>query len=382
LTKIREGAVERDINRGLPTEVINELKETGFGALRVPTDYFGFGTSLPEFFALLIELGEADSNIAQALRGHFAFVEDLLNFGPTPFAERWLTKVGNKQTVGNAMAEIGPKAMQQSLATRLTGTGETRRIDGSKYYTTGSLYADWVEVSADDDNGQPVIAMVARHEDGVEIVDDWDGFGQTLTASGSAHFKNVKVEAQEVRPLSSRFGYATAFFQLYHLATIAGVGRAVTGDTARLVAARTRVYSHGAGSRSSNDPQILQLIGQMRGAAYAAGAIVMQVARSLQRAADLAASGDQEAAERAYSIVELETAQAQTVVIDLVLDAATKAFDTLGASSTKKDVGLDRHWRNVRTIACHNPRVYKQRIVGDYAVNGTAPPFQWVVGAV
>jgi hypothetical protein len=42
--------------------------------------------------------------------------------------------------------------------------------------------------------------------------------------------------------------------------------------------------------------------------------------------------------------------------------------------------GLDRFWRNARTLASHNPRIYKDRIVGDFAVNGTPPPAQWKIG--
>jgi hypothetical protein len=42
--------------------------------------------------------------------------------------------------------------------------------------------------------------------------------------------------------------------------------------------------------------------------------------------------------------------------------------------------GLDRHWRNARTVASHNPWVYKARIVGDWSVNGTAPTPIWHVG--
>jgi hypothetical protein len=41
---------------------------------------------------------------------------------------------------------------------------------------------------------------------------------------------------------------------------------------------------------------------------------------------------------------------------------------------------LDRYWRNARTIASHNPLIYKARIVGDYAVNGARPPFAWHTG--
>ena len=35
--------------------------------------------------------------------------------------------------------------------------------------------------------------------------------------------------------------------------------------------------------------------------------------------------------------------------------------------------GLDRHWRNARTLASHNPRVYKARILGDWLINGKDP---------
>lgn len=69
------------------------------------------------------------------------------------------------------------------------------------------------------------------------------------------------------------------------------------------------------------------------------------------------------------------------MVSELVLRAATHLFDALGASATRATNALDRHWRNARTVASHNPLVYKARIVGDRAVNGTEPPYVWQIGA-
>jgi hypothetical protein len=48
-------------------------------------------------------------------------------------------------------------------------------------------------------------------------------------------------------------------------------------------------------------------------------------------------------------------------------------FDSLGSSGTDPDHGQDRHWRNARTITSHNPRIYRDRIVGNFAVNGALP---------
>ncbi|MEJ1975555.1 MAG: hypothetical protein WDN49_05175 [Acetobacteraceae bacterium] len=79
-------------------------------------------------------------------------------------------------------------------------------------------------------------------------------------------------------------------------------------------------------------------------------------------------------------MADLEVNQAVAVVTDLILDATTRLFDALGASATKRGHGLDRHWRNARTITSHNPRIYRQRIVGDFAVNGTLPPGPYRVG--
>jgi alkylation response protein AidB-like acyl-CoA dehydrogenase len=64
-----------------------------------------------------------------------------------------------------------------------------------------------------------------------------------------------------------------------------------------------------------------------------------------------------------------------------VLEATTGLFDALGASAVKEGLGLDRYWRNARTIASHNPRIYRDRIVGAFAVNGTAPPREYRVGS-
>jgi hypothetical protein len=57
------------------------------------------------------------------------------------------------------------------------------------------------------------------------------------------------------------------------------------------------------------------------------------------------AEAEAEAEERANAIAELEVSQAVTVPTNLILESSTIVFDTLGASSTRKPTGLDRHWR-------------------------------------
>lgn len=375
--QIRQGAIQREINRELPFEQIQWLKDSGFTALRVPTEFGGSGVSLPELFNLLIELGEADSNLVQAIRGHMGFVEGLLTSANTDRRDRWLPRVAQGELIGPAWSEVGD-AKQTDFGTRVQHEGDHWVLNGSKFYTTGSLYADWIDVGVSTPDGKGGGALIHRQGAGVTVLDDWNGFGQTLTASGTAHFDNVRVELPDLE-LESKFLYATGFFQLFHFAALAGIGRALSGEVAQHVASRKRTYSTGNGPRAALDPQILQVVGQLRGAAYTSGAIVLKNAEALQRAFD-SRSGDEAAELHANAIAELEVAQSQTVIIDLILNASTRLFDALGASATLQPLALDRFWRNARTLSSHNPRIYKDRIVGDFAVNGTLPPYQWRIG--
>ena len=102
--------------------------------------------------------------------------------------------------------------------------------------------------------------------------------------------------------------------------------------------------------------------------------------QALERAHQAHLNDDEHALSHAVNIAELEVAQSQTIVSDLIIKASGDLFDALSASATLKPLGLDRFWRNARTLSSHNPRIYKSRIVGDFAVNGTPPPAQWRIG--
>jgi len=376
---LREGAISRELERRLPVEELQLLKASGFTALRVPKEYGGTGVTLPELTNLLIELGEADSNLVQALRGHLGFTENLLNSGDEERRKVWFERLVRGETVGPATGEVGDTA-QSHLNSRLYLDGEQWRIDGNKFYTTGCLYSDWIDVAVSDHDDKRVFVTVHRDAEGVEVVDDWNGFGQRLTASGTTHVRGVAVDPRNIVSVDDKFQYSPALYQIVHLANLAGIGRALSGEVAAAVAKRTRSFSNGNATRVAQDPQVLQVVGSLRAAAYSAGAIVLKTAEALERAYQARLSGDSQVLKQAVNIAELEIAQSQTIVSDLILDASTRMFDALSASATLRPLGLDRFWRNARTLTSHNPRIYKDRIVGDFAVNGTPPPAQWKIG--
>jgi alkylation response protein AidB-like acyl-CoA dehydrogenase len=376
---LSEGASNRERSREMPFAEIETLKDAGFTKVRLPEDQGGFGATLPELFNLLIELSAADSNLTQILRVHFAFVEDVLNSRSEARRSIWLKRIAAGELMGVAWTEPGGIG-DQIFSTMLRLTQDGLRLDGQKFYTTGTLFADWIDVGASDENGTNLSVVVRKEAPGVEVVDDWDGFGQKLTASGSTFFRNVPVEAENVLKDEERFLYGTSFYQLYHLATLAGIGRSLVRESAQLVADRRRTFSHAAAALPKLDPQVLQVIGKLRAQAYAAGAITLKAAEALQRAFETRFPANESDEDAAVAVAEIESAQAQSIVTDLILDASTRLFDALSASHTRMTIGLDRHWRNARTLASHNPRIYKDRIIGDFEVNGTPPPYQWRIG--
>ncbi|WP_210250887.1 acyl-CoA dehydrogenase family protein [Bradyrhizobium cytisi] len=366
----------RERGRTLPIEEIRLLKEASFGALRVPIEFGGLGATLRQTFDLLIELAAADSNLPQALRAHFNLVEDLQLNKDEAVKARWLRAIANGALVGVAVTEPGLGAVDR-YRTAVTSEGAALRLDGLKYYTTGTLYADHLLVAADRD-GKRITVLVDTSQPGVNVEDDWDGFGQRLTASGTATFKNVTVTQDRI--IGPGYGtegrvFGTAHVQLILLATLAGIAKRAAADTTDWIKARTRTFTHAVADLPRNDPLVQQVIGQLFSAAFGARATILAAVDELARTLD---GGHQDP--QRLDASELAAAQAQVTVIKLVLDAVTTLFEVGGASLSSEKLAIDRHWRNARTIASHNPAIFKLRAIGAYELNGETLPYAWSAG--
>ncbi|WP_335957460.1 acyl-CoA dehydrogenase family protein [Acinetobacter bereziniae] len=379
--KIAEGTLAREQQRSLPYEQINWLKQAGFGALRVPVKFGGDGVSLPQLFQLLIELAKADSNIVQALRGHFAFVEDRLNAHKVADQALWFKRFVQGDLVGNAWTEIGQVKIGDVI-TRVKQKNNQLLVNGKKYYSTGTIFADWVDLFAyDETTDQHVIAAISRHASGVQVLDDWDGFGQKTTGSGTLSLTDVAIERDHILPFEQRFKYQTAFYQVIHLATLSGIAQSAVATFIHEVQKRDRIFSHGNADLVRNDPQILQVIGKASAQAYASETITLRTAEALQKAY-LRHFGESEIKNiQANNDAELESAQGQVVISALVLELTSQLFNALGASASTTSKQLDRFWRNARVVSSHNPLVYKEKVIGDWEVNHEPLPFVWQIGA-
>lgn len=379
LATIAEGASERDRTRTLPFEQIDLVRQSRLGALRLREADGGAGISLRELFATAIALGEADPNVAQALRNHFGFVERFCQPAKENAHRRWARLLAGGEIVGLAMTEINNRAVGGTdFDTKLKPACDGYVLEGTKYFSTGTLFADYVMVRAQDLSGRFVTVVIPTGREGVRLIDDWDGFGQKLTGTGTTVFENAPVGRDEAIFDDESVGhgydrpYHGSFQQLFLTSIVAGIIRSAATDAVALVKRRARSFSFAPSETPADDPILQQAVGEIASAAFAAEAAVLAAADALDRAVESRVDGapDLDAAHEGA----IAAAKAKVIVDELAIRSGAAIFDVGGATSTKSSANLDRHWRNARTLATHNPASYKALGVGKHLITGERTP--------
>ncbi|WP_287815693.1 acyl-CoA dehydrogenase family protein, partial [Pseudomonas sp.] len=357
LPHIEAGAAARERDRQLPYEAVRALAQAGLFTLRVPEAAGGPGASVRDVIEVLLAVASVDSNTAQALRPGLAFLEGLLT-GAEDDADserdRWFARYLDGAVLGNAGWEVG--GANGAISARIVRQGDHYRVTGSKYYSTGALYADWISVVALDEDDQPRSFVLPRDRQGLVLLDDFDAMGQRLTASGTTRLDDVIVYPDELRARTVQEGtrtIVTPFLQLFLATVQAGIARNALNDAVRFARDHARPIKHSSASRSVDDPYVELSVGEIAARAYAAEAVVLRAADTIDRA--WVAGQDPALVEQAA----VEVAQAQFITADSALKAAERVFDVGGASTTSRQHNLDRHWRNARTVTNHNPRDWK-----------------------
>jgi alkylation response protein AidB-like acyl-CoA dehydrogenase len=394
LDRIAAGAKDRDLNDENPFDQVAALKRAGFGTLRLPHELGGSGLTVPQLFSAVIDVAQADPIVAHIFRTHFWFTEERLRtlggqersdrgFGPGDQSSlQWLRKIADGKLFGNAFSEKGANAVGSLVFnTRLLPdpTGGFR-LEGEKFYSTGTLFSDYLTVTATTDHDSVATVVVPADRTGVKLIDDWDGFGQRRTGTGTTVFKNVAVTSDEILADSPYDAEAVpsvqyASLQLFIHAVVAGILAGVVDDGVTLLRSRDRSFSHAPTERPTDDPLLQRLLGELASTAYIARAAVLDAAEAIATATSSGATTpdgnpDAQLAQEA----QIKVSKVKVHLDAIAPEAATRLLELGGASAASRQKGLDRHWRNIRTITLHNPVAYKAVAIGQNLLNGTPLP--------
>ncbi|NBA97235.1 SfnB family sulfur acquisition oxidoreductase [Pseudomonas sp. R5(2019)] len=362
-------AARRDQQRKLPWAEIEQFTRSGLGSISIPRQYGGPHVSFVTVADVFRIISAADPALGQIPQNQFGILQLLLGSANEQQKQRLFASVLDGWRIGNAGPERGSKNTLE-LKARITRSGDGFVISGQKFYSTGALFAHWVAVKAINDDGRQVMAFVRRGTPGLRIVDDWSGFGQRTTASGTVLLDQVRVDADQVVDnwrLAETPNIQGAVSQLIQAAIDAGIAEGAIDDAIEFIRTRSRPWIDAKVERNSDDPYVIADIGRLKLELHAAQALLRKAGVVLDSVN--AAPIDAESAARA----SIAVAEAKALTTEIALLASEKLFELAGSRATLAEFNLDRHWRNARVHTLHDPVRWKYHAVGAFYLNGTLP---------
>ena len=366
---LAEGAARRDRERVLPHDELETISDAGLFAITVPKEFGGAGVRAGTVARVIATLAGADGSLGQIPQNHFFLLEGLRLKGTAEQKRFFYDRILRGERIFNALSERGTKTAQDH-ATRLTQAGEGYELNGRKFYSTGVLFAHWIGVVANDDAGVGTLAFVPKDAPGITVIDDWTGFGQRTTGSGTTVLDHVAVHPFSVIPFKAIFDAPTGmgpFAQIMHAAVEQGIAEAALATAIHFVRHHTRPWKDSGLDRAADDPYIVSAIGEMKIRTDAAGAL-------LDRAGDFVDAARAAPDEANVAAASIAVAEAKVATTEAALFVSSKLIELAGSSATLAEHGLDRFWRNARTHTVHDPIRWKYRYIGDYWLNGLNPP--------
>ncbi|CAI0795702.1 putative acyl-CoA dehydrogenase [Serratia entomophila] len=362
-------SAERDSQRRLPIAELATLFASGLGAITVPREFGGPALSNRVLAQAIVILSQADASIGQVPQNHYYALE-VLRVNGSPSQQRRLYQEALAGVhFGNALAEFTSKAAHHRSTALYRQNGQWR-LSGQKFYATGALYAGRIPTAAVGEDGKEQLVFLPRATPGLIITDDWSGFGQRTTGSGSVTLDDCPVDEQDIVPFQSAFERPTPvgpLAQLLHAAIDQGIAKAAWHDMLDFVRTRSRPWIDSGVEFAGQDPLTLDRIGKLSARLQAGDAL-------LEAAGEAVDAAQRHSDEQSVAQASIEVAKARAWTTEISLAAGNLLFELAGSRATLQEHNLDRHWRNARTHTLHDPVRWKYPAIGNYLLNGVLPP--------
>ena len=370
--EVAKDALERDKDSIHPVNVLDVLRESGLTNLMVPEQFGGHGAHWETAFLVTRIIARVDASVAQLLGYHWLNQACVTFYGPDEArqAEWYMRSAANKWMWSDSFNPVSPDLS-------IVADGENYVLNGFKRFSTGAAIADIIIAGGiaegGEYDGQLMVFTLDGKRAGIEHIDDWDHLGYRSSASGSVKYTNVLVTpadiigADQEEPFSA---VVTPGVQLLFGNVYLGIAEGALEQAKHLTLARPNAWFLANVDKYSQDPITHRLVGDL----VAKTASVEALAEKLNKYFDevIALGGMTTLEDR--SQLEIKIAALKVVSTDVALEVSSKVYELTGASSTRSSIGLDLHWRNIRTHSLHDPVDYKRIEVGNYFLNGEYAP--------
>lgn len=371
-TTVAVDAAERDRSNARPRAVLDLLRDSGLVNLLIPAEFGGEGAHFETAFHVTRILARADASIAQLLGYHWLNQTCVTFYGPEESrqADWYRQSAANRWFWSDSFNPISPDL-------EIIADGDNYRLSGLKRFATGASVADKIiaggVASGGAHDGELIVFAVDGDREGVEHLDDWDNLGYRSSASGSVRYTSVLITPDDVigvdrdEPFSS---VVTPGVQLLFGNIYLGIAQGALEQAKQLTLARPNAWFLASVDRFAEDPVTHRLFGDLVSKTAAVEALADKLNRRFDEVVEL--GGATTADDRAQ--LEIVIAQLKVVATEVGLEVSSRVYELTGASSTKSSVGLDRHWRDIRTHSLHDPVDYKRIEVGNHFLNGIFAP--------
>lgn len=366
---VLEGRNERDQQRILPVAEIELFSQKGLGGIRIPRQFGGAYVSNKTLVQVFRILNKADSSVGQIPQNQIS----LLNLIDLMGTEQQKKFIFNEILQGKRLANGGPErrtADSKTLETRLSIENGQYFLTGEKFYSTGSAFADWLAIKAWHPEGYVALVIVKRDSAGITVADDWNGFGQRTTSSGTVKLAHVAVDPFlffDERQLSAKPTYRGAYSQLLQVAIDVGIAEAAFADLLFAIQ-KARPIVDAQVEKASFEQYTLQEVGRLNVLLDASILLLDDAADYLDELDQQANVTDEQAAKASILVAE-----AKVYANDAALIISEKLLELGGSRSSLRQHNLDQHWRNARVHTLHDPVRWKLHALGDYYLNHTLP---------
>ena len=366
--QFQHNAIKRDADRRLPFDEIETYSQSGLWAITVPKEYGGAEVSSYTVARIIALISGADGSIGQIPQNHFYALEVLRNTGTVQQKQKLYAEVLKGARFGNALAEFKTKNSTQKYST-ISTTNDGFEVNGEKFYCTGSLFAHRIPSLVKNAEGREFLAFIPRESEGLELIDDWSGFGQRTTGSGTVKFNHVRVKAEDVIAFDDAFSRPTLvgpFAQIMHAAIETGIARAAFEETLlRVRQARPWIDS---GVDTATEDRLTKFeLGRIVADVRASELLLKQAAHSIDVAKPHPTAEN-------IAKASLDVAKVRAHSTDTALKASSKLIELAGSRGSQRSDGLDRFWRNARVHTLHDASRWKYYFIANYLLNGVLPP--------
>lgn len=366
-------AIAGDHTSAHPQEDLDAMRDAGLFGMEAPQEFGGMGVNSAVANDAIRQLAVWNSSSAHVLFVHSVGLKSIPFLGNQMQIQRYMREtVQQGKRIGVASSEHGIHVLDWKCRIKAVDGGYL--LNGAKLFCSGSGGSDYLMVFAVLEGAPSLmegvtILMVPTNQAGVVQNNDWDNMGQRQTASQSITFNDVFVPLEDalgepgvilkLQPSMWALYYQSAFCALH-----TGMAEGALAAAIDYVRNQTRPWIPSGIQNAVEDPYIQRTIGRMQAQVSALRTLVNRA----NEAVILVERGMLDRGEGAIRVAE-----AKIFSTEVALEVSTKLFQVCGARASANKYGLDRFWRNARTMTLHDPVDWKCQEVGAFLLTDTPP---------